>query len=51
MQSALPGISAVIRNLLDGDLITEKGYVYRIELKRSDNGLSAEFDLVLPHSR
>ena len=50
MQSPLPGISVVILKLLDGDLITEKGHVYRIELKRSDNILSAEFDVVPPHS-
>ena len=38
-------ISRVILNLLSGNLVTENGRTYRIELTRSRNGLSAEFDV------
>lgn len=51
MQSPLPGISSVILKLLSGNLITENGHAYLIELARSDDGLSAEFHVVPPHSR
>jgi len=51
MQTPSLGISTVILQFLDGDLITESGQAHRIELTRSDNGLSVEFDVLPPHSR
>ncbi len=51
MQTPSLGLSTVILQLLGGDLITESGQAHRIELTRSDNGLSAEFDVLPPHSR
>lgn len=51
MQTPGIGISTAILKLLGGDLITENGQAHRIELTRSDDGLSATFDVLPPHSR
>jgi len=51
MDSPLGGISRALLHLTGGNLITEDGQVYFVELTKCNNGLSADFIVVPARSR